>query len=606
MDYHEVLSSVEWTDNKGESLMNTYISKTLFFVPGHCAFLLCMGFLCAMAWAGPEEDAVVYSKVSPEDAWAPVDTGPRQGGVILLADGSLRRFVTVGLDDNVYHNFTERSTDGGATWGEREFAYEGPPAALPLLDAEGEYHLFPTLARREGEGRTIAVDYFIDVWHVRSRDGGTAWETPKVIFEGYVGSLNNVLQLENGRIVLPFAAWIGGRPQGPPMGANEITCLYSDDGGATWNPSESRLTAPCYTDFNGSGYGACEPVLIELDNGRVYMLARTETGRLYESFSDDGANWEPLRPSPFLSTDAPAGLLRLHDNRILLFWNGCEKPPRFNGAGVYGGRDALHAAISSDEGKTWRGYREVYRDPTRNESPQRSGDRGTAYPMPYHGPENKVIVMAGQGRSGATVLFDPDWLLETHHEDNFQDGLDGWSVFKHVGPAERWWRDRVQGPELIEHPDRQDAKALHIRRADEHPGDGAMWNFPLGKKGDLKIRLRLQEGFGGAAISLLDRFFNPTDATAESEAGIVLPIAADGHIAIATALDTGAWHTLRFQWDLPARTCVVTVNDDARVYLKPSYRDLPGINYLRIRSTADSLDPAGLLVESVEVDVDNT
>ncbi len=535
---------------------------------------------------------------------APVVLGERQGGAILLPDGRLKRFVSEGAGEpNAYKNYSLTSSDGGITWGNRRFEYEGPRANLPLLDKDGEYHVFPMVARLEEGKKEIAVTYFIDIWHVKTRNAGTTWDEPQRIFEGYVGSINNVTQLGNGRIIVPFAKWIGGRPQGPPTGANVTTCVHSDDGGETWSLSPAELTAPCYTDFNGSGYGACEPVIIELKDGRVYMLARTETGMLYESYSPDGVHWDPLRPSRFLSTDAPAALIRLPDDRILLFWNGCEKPPRHNGDGVYGGRDVLHAAISSDECRTWQGFREVYRDPTRNESPQKTGDRGTAYPMPYLAPNGKVLVMAGQGRSGATFIFDPDWLLETHAEDDFSNGLDGWSVFKHFGPAERWWRDRTQGAVLVDHPDRPGAKALHIRRPDDKSGDGAVWNFPMGRRGALTLRLKLQEGFGGAVISLLDRFFNPTDVRGDDEAILTLPIQPDGHVSLGNAFSVGEWHTLRFEWDLANRTCVVRVDGDPTAYLKPNYRQPLGINYVRIRSTAEGVDEAGLLLESVTADV---
>ena len=540
-----------------------------------------------------------------EDIYAPVVLGPRTGGAILLPDGTMKRFVSEGLGDNVYRNFSLTSTDGGLTWGNRQFEFEGKRANLPLLAQDGEYHLFPMEVRHEGEGRReIAVNYFIDVWHVRTSKGGTQWEPAQRIFEGYVGSLNCVLQLKGGRILLPFAEWIGGRPQGPPTGANVTTLVYSDDGGRTWQKSPAQLTAPRYTDFNGSGYGACEPVLIELTDGRVYMLARTEAGRLYESYSHDGGiTWEPLRPSRFLGTDAPAAFLRLPDGRILLFWNGCEKPPRVGRDGVYGGRDLVHAAISGDECQTWRGFREVYRDPTRNETPPRTGDRGTAYPMPYLAPNGKVIVMTGQGRAGATFTFDPDWLLETEARCDFAHGLDDWSVFKPFGPAERWWRDRVQGAVLVDHPDRAGAKALWIRRPDEKDGDGAVWNFPLGVAGEVTVRLMVKEGFGGARIALMDRSFDPADPAGDIEAPFTLDIEPDGHISIADTLTPGTWHTLKFAWSLPDRTCVVSVDGQETVWLQQAYREPLGVNYIRIRSLAETVDGQGLLLESVEAKV---
>ncbi len=543
------------------------------------------------------------ARIEAAKVWAPViisTGGPGRSGVIPTRDGALKTFIT--KEGN--RNYSVVSRDGGVTWGEEKFEYEGPAAFLPLLDRDGEYHLFPVVERREGAGRTPGLDYFIDIWHMKTHNAGTVWQKPKMIFKGYVGSINGLTQLSSGRILLPFAAWVGGRPEGPPAGANVSTLVYSDDGGNTWQKSPAELTAPCYTDFNGSGYGACEPSTVELTDGRVYALVRTETGVLYESYSPDGVNWEELRPSRFLSSDAPVAFLRLPDKRLLVFWNGCEKPPRVGGNGVYGGRDALHAAISGDDGKTWRGYREVYRDPTRNDPPQRFGDRGTAYPFAYMGKYGKVIVASGQGRSDARVMFDPDWLLETSHRDDFSRGLEGWSVFKSIGPASRWWRNRVQGAVLIDHPDRAGAKALHVRRSDENDGDGALWNFPMGRKGDLKMRIKLQEGFGGSVISLLDRFFDPQDATGDADAIYSLTVTPDGNISLRNKLEKGRWYDLRFQWDVPKRTCVVSVAGEPTVWLKPSYRPAPGINYVRFRSTAQGQDLAGMLIESVEVDVE--
>jgi hypothetical protein len=524
-----------------------------------------------------------------QDIYAPVVLGERTGGAILLPDGTMKQFISEGLGDNLYKNYSQTSTDGGLTWGAPVFEFEGKRANLPLLAQDGEYHLFPMEVRHEGEGRReIAVNYFIDVWHVRTSKGGTQWEPAQRIFAGYVGSLNCVLQLKSGRILLPFAEWIGGRPQGPPYGANVTTCVYTDDGGKTWHKSPAQLKAPRYTDYNGSGYGACEPVLIELKDGRVYMLARTEAGRLYESWSHDGGvNWEPLRPS-----------------RFILFWNGCEKPPRVGKDGVYGGRDIVHAAISSDECQTWRGFREVYRDPTRNETPPRTGDRGTAYPMPYLAANNKVIVMTGQGRAGATFIFDPNWLLETEAKSDFSNGLEDWSVFKPFGPAEGWWRDRVQGPALVDHPDEPGAEALWIRRPDDKDGDGAVWNFPLGLEGEVSLRLMIKEGSGGARIALMDRFFDPADPAGDIEAPFTLTIEPDGHISIADKLTPGQWHTLRFAWSLPERTCVVSVDGTETVWIGQAYRESMGVNYVRVRSLAAGVDTQGLLLESVEARVE--
>jgi hypothetical protein len=533
--------------------------------------------------------------------WAPVLLGSGKSGVVALPDGVLKLFVF-----EHGKNYSQLSRDGGATWGERKFEFDGPASYLPLVDRNGAYHLLSIQARDERQGdepQELGVNFFIDILHVKSDNTGEVWEKPKVVWRGYCGSVNGFTQLRNGRLLIPFAEWMPGRAEGPPHGANESLVIYSDDGGDTWHESPNRLTAPCYTDFNGSGYGACEPCVIELQDGRCYMLARTESGLLYESYSPDGVTWEPLRPSSLVSSDAPAGFVRIPAGRILVFFNGCEKPPRVDGAGVYGGRDVLHAAISDDEARSWRGFREVYRDPTRNESPQKFGDRGTAYPFPYLGTDGKVFVVAGQGRSNGMLTFDPDWLLETHHRDDFSHGLDEWCVFKSIGPAKGWWRDRIRGAALADHPDKPNTKVLHVRRPDEHAGDGAIWNFPMGVAGQLTVRMQLREGFGGAAISLLDHFFDPQDETGEQEAIFTMPIAADGHVCQQVKLTPGEWHTVRFEWDVPNRQCAVSIDGTPKLWLKPSYQQARGINYIRFRSTAPSMDTGGLMLESVDVDV---
>ncbi len=144
-------------------------------------------------------------------------------------------------------------------------------------------------------------------------------------------------------------------------------------------------------------------MVLELEDRRVWMLMRTQMGRIYESFSDDGASWSKPRPSRFISSDSPAGILRLDDGRIVLFWNNCLRFPY-----AYGGRHVIHAAISDDDGDTWRGYREVGRDPLRNEPPPTKGDFGTAYPFPATTADNAVIVRTGQGEGRVRVIrMDP-------------------------------------------------------------------------------------------------------------------------------------------------------------------------------------------------------
>ena len=516
-----------------------------------------------------------------------------------LPDGRLIRFRK--HDDGNTVSYT--STDGGRTW--KRLKVEGKHHIdIPLVDTDGELHAV-ALVWRNKAGKRIAIDRFLDVWYTRTTHKRTQWQAPKMIYKGYCGALMDFKQLSNGRLIVPFAYWVGGRPCAPPVGANVVTSYYSDDLGKTWKKSDADLTAPCYPNFNGNNYGADEPAILELKDGRLWMLMRTQTGFLYESYSKDmGTSWTDARPSRFHCSTSPPMLARLPDDRIMVIWNNYEMPPRLKGAGVYGGRDALHAAISDDEGKTWRGFRDVYRDPLRNEPPPLHCDRGTAYPTPPVMVGGKVLFLTGQGPKRRNLIsFDPRWLTLTHHEDDFSGGVEAWIAFTAFGPAKGWWRNRIQGPAVIDHPTKRGAKVLHIRRPDDKLPDGAVWNFPIGSEGRLSLRMMLNKGCAGGNIALNDHGFNPCDDNGERAAIFSVPIKPDGQVGAGSKLQIGRWHDVGLDWDLSKRACNVSVDGKRAVALKLLNETGNGICYLRLRSTAGKIDRAGYLVDSVSVDV---
>ena len=169
-----------------------------------------------------------------------------------------------------------------------------------------------------------------------------------------------------------------------------------------------------------------EPIVLELADRRVWMLLRTQLGRFYESFSPDGAEWSAPRPSKITSSDSPAALTRLPDGRILMLWNNCQRHPYAQGS-----RHVLHAAVSDDEGASWRGYREILRDPLRDVPPPPGGDHGVSYPFVAVHPSGNAFyslwVQTGEGRS--LQVLDPKWLDETSASDDFSNGLTAWSTF---------------------------------------------------------------------------------------------------------------------------------------------------------------------------------
>lgn len=171
-----------------------------------------------------------------------------------------------------------------------------------------------------------------DLWTSRSADDGKTWSEPQMIFQGYTGSTNGAEETHDGRLVVPFSHYVSG------PGRLVAKTVSSADGGRTWEPSNAL-------DIGGAGdhEGALEPCVIQLKDGRLWMLIRTTRKVFWESFSTDGGRtWSAAKAGTIDSTSAPAHVIRLTDGRLAMAWNRAE-----------GGRRLLHLALSGDDGKTW-------------------------------------------------------------------------------------------------------------------------------------------------------------------------------------------------------------------------------------------------------------
>ncbi|MCA9086006.1 MAG: exo-alpha-sialidase [Planctomycetaceae bacterium] len=448
----------------------------------------------------------------------------------------------------------------------------------------------------------VGLPRYLNVWIQRA--GLKSVFEPRMTWRGYNGSQMEYQQLANGRLVVPHGSFQPHARPVPPDGRHKTIVEYSDDGGLSWHLSSTELVSPCYPGFNGANEGACEPAIEELKDGRIWMLMRTQAGFLYESFSDDdGTTWSPAKASRFNTSTGPPNIMRHKNGWLVVCWNNCEMPPRADGEGVYGGRDALHVAVSDDEGKRWRGFREIYLDHRRNDNPAKSGDRGTAYPLGAYTQDGRIVVIAGQGQGGRNpILVDPEWITAKEAFTDFSDGLRQWSVFKHHGPAKRWWQARAVGCELIDNPTDSSKRCLAVRRPDDLPPDGATWNFPNGWKGALTLRLMIRDGFQGGAVCLNDRFFDPVNDLGEELAVFRMEIDSSGSLT-ETPLKRNVWVNIRLVWDISRKECLCLVDDRPAGRLPLRHPTLNGISYLRLRSTAEQTDTVGLLVDRVDVSV---
>jgi hypothetical protein len=495
--------------------------------------------------------------------------------------------------------FTARvSKDNGFTWHEEKTLLKLPTepgqwgGLEALVDHKEEIHLFTLNDAKTS--RLPMGQRHLDIWHTKTEMQRSRWQPLKRIWQGYTGSLNSVIELRSGRILLPFSYYTGrswsNRGEGflafAYMGFYDSTLIYSDDEGDTWKLLRTPLRVPA-VDITSSESGAVEPAALELKDGRIWMLIRTQRGRLYEAFSSDGGiTWTNPRPSRFLSSESPVALVRLPDERILILWNNCLRFPY-----AYGGRHVLHAAISEDEGNNWRGYREVARDPLIEEPPPARGDFGTAYPFATPTKDGKVIFTTGQGSSARLLclLLDPAWLYETFQRDDFSDGSASWLSFG------------TRGVHVVPHPEKAEAQVLSIQKEDPEWPAAAVWNFPFGIRGRLSLRLLLKPGFTGLRIGLTDHFSVPYDPEDAFYNLYNLEIDKEGRLARGEKLSPDHWYDLRLEWDAAQRKACVFL-DNREVTILPLLRQAEGCCYLRISATTDE-KAAGFLIEQVEVDV---
>lgn len=422
--------------------------------------------------------------------------------VITRRDGTLEIYsITKPASDSVS---VVRSRDGGLTWSESHVAFALPGQAyyaVQVLESrDGALHAVVHLL---GQGPGGYRGRLYEVYYTQRGTDSASWSDPRRIVTGYVGSIRGFIeQQKNGRLILAVARAIPEREQapqsGPDFGWNDVFVYFSDDQGTTWRQSPDQLTIELKTP-NVTRYGAIEPAMLEMREGRVWMLVRDRGGRLWQSFSADGERWSPLEVSPFISSDSPATLLRLKNGKIILLTNACQNwtDPR---SYAMGGREVLHAAVSADDGKTWRGFREIFHETKR----VTGGDRGTAYATATENSAGQVVVVSGQGEGKrAVVIFAPEWLEATAVRDDLTAGAVSWTQYG----------DEGLGVETVDAGGR--AIAVPLKSAGLC---GALWNFPMAASGTLKFRLRVPPGATAVRFCLNDHFNRLDDQRAAEHA----------------------------------------------------------------------------------------
>jgi sialidase-1 len=278
-----------------------------------------------------------------------------EGSLIDLDDGSLLCAMTsfsANTSDFAKAQIVGRtSTDGGRTWGEPRV----------LQENTGGLNVMSVTLRRlkpPAEPGTIAMFFlqknaYDDLrLYVRfSSDEAQTFGDPVLVTPdpGYhVVNNDRVTQLATGRLVVPAASTADVEKENHFV----CHCYVSDDGGQTWRGTPGRVDV--------AKRGAMEPEVIELNDGRLLMIIRTQLGQIATSVSEDaGETWSPPGKLDVVAPEAPATIRRIPaTGDLLLIWNNVYEA----GAGHGGARTPLNSAISTDEGQTWRNIKTLEPD----------------------------------------------------------------------------------------------------------------------------------------------------------------------------------------------------------------------------------------------------
>ena len=536
-------------------------------------------------------------------------------------DGEIRHYGWVAGADGAKRRVCAVSRDCGISW-KTEPAAEDDPGALVRSPWSGDW--LTVLAR---PGRCPRV--------VRSALGPSAGDAE--VSELPLGDFPYCRQPQPLRAK---GKWIcAGQcrapdPLDPYRDMTIPAVLLSDDDGRTWRKvvltnfvrqadgPHAPDAVPRWENF------CCEPTVDERRDGVLQMYVRTSTDNDWRYLSRDGGEtWSgPERLGHFYACNTMPTLFRMRDGRLVFFWNNTVPMPKVGSVTgealldsaakgwsetVFTNRDALHAAVSRDDGETWRGFREVLLNECRNAAdfrelgndPAQELDKSVHQVQVLEMPGGKLLVAAGQNAcSRRFVVLDPDWLLETSRSEDFRNGLGRVSDHLFVkGPmcGARGWAghcawNRVHGARMVPDPDlpenQREVASLVRRRDDGLVSDlpGMAWNFPAARRGSVTVEARLPDGSEGFRLALSDHWFNPCDAYASEHEEVAFAVTR-------SVVPCDRWVALTVEWDCAAGR--FSLSADGRPVAERAYRRPPrfGLSYLHVQLLAKGEDRAGAL-----------
>jgi len=257
-----------------------------------------------------------------------------------------------GSDHGFCRIWSKTSCDGGLTWKEPRMLIDVAEGDMNvqapglLRTKSGKLLMNCLRAHKSGGSSTMCL--------FSSSDDGESFTEHTPLWKVSKGQLlqggaSSLMELKSGRLLLPFHGGTGNQWKQK----NSAWCLRSDDGGKTWKRS-STIDLP--------RRGAMEASVAELDGGKLVMSLRTQLGGPYLSRSADGGEtWSEAVFSGLEGGESCTCLRRIPGRKeIVLFWNNSKYEKKHH---HFGERTPLTAALSADNGKSWRIIGNIADDP---------------------------------------------------------------------------------------------------------------------------------------------------------------------------------------------------------------------------------------------------
>ncbi len=311
------------------------------------------------------------------------------------------------------------SADEGRTWQQ-----------VAMFEEPDKFHVRPERALLCTRDGTVIVAFMNDVersgWNwdpevhdspdarlptcvVRSPDGGQTWETPQRLHEEWTGAIRDMKQLRDGTVVFTSQMLLHD------PGRHATVTYASHDEGEHWTRSN-------LIDLGGIGHhdGAIEASFVQRQDDSLWMLMRTNWGRLWQATSTDrGTSWHPIGPTPLDASAAPPILHRLESGRLFLAWNryfyqGTDEFPKAGGDNQWSGtptsnnRQELSVAFSEDDGKTWTEPAVVATALSDGKGHYQRGE--ISYPYVFERAPGEIWLTAWRGAGLRMKLFERDFV----------------------------------------------------------------------------------------------------------------------------------------------------------------------------------------------------